>query len=216
MKLKLITEPAVEPVTLDEVKAQLAIVDTLQDDILRRRIREVREYVELFLSRALITQTWEIAMDDFPPTRFYRYPVQSIESVKYFDGNDVEQTLATTVYILDDYERPQEKIRLRQNQSWPSTNMEVNNVKVRFVAGYGDDRTRVPGPIRESIILIIEHWTKFQANNEIGALLSTIPFAIEQQLHQYRIVDNFSEQDMEGRRPSHTHDNHYYYHRHYW
>lgn len=191
MKLLQIASPAIEPVTLDEVKSQLVVLDDTQDDILRRRITEVREYVELWLSRSLITQTWEIASDRFPPPIFYRYPVQSIESIKYLDGAAVEQTVPTTVYDLDLYERPMQALRLKLNQTWPSSNTEVNNVKVRFIAGYGDHRTMVPGPIREAIIMLIEHWTKFQSNNEVGSLLSTVPFAIEQMLHQYRIVDEF-------------------------
>jgi len=64
--LKLVTPPAVEPVTLDEAKAHLRLDSNEDDTYVSALIAAARERVELFLRRALITQTFEFTLDGFP------------------------------------------------------------------------------------------------------------------------------------------------------
>jgi uncharacterized phiE125 gp8 family phage protein len=66
MGLKLVTPPAVEPVTLAEAKAHLRLDTAVDDAYVSALITASRERVELFLRRALITQVFEFAVDDFP------------------------------------------------------------------------------------------------------------------------------------------------------
>lgn len=66
MASALITPPAEEPVTLAEAKAHLR-VDIADDDMLiSGLIVAARQYAETITRRALVTQSWRLALDRFP------------------------------------------------------------------------------------------------------------------------------------------------------
>ena len=61
-----------------------------------------------FLGRALVTQTWELVINTFPTheIKMPLPPLQSVTSVKYDDGEGVEQTLSTSLYTVDTASEP--------------------------------------------------------------------------------------------------------------
>ena len=187
----LITAPTKEPVTLEDIKEQLSIRegDELQDVNMMRRIKEARQWAEGFLGRSLINQTWEMAFDTWPAEmRLRRMPVSSITSIKYIDETGVEQTVDSADYTLDTY-APFHAVRLAYNTTWPTHQDIANAIKVRYVAGYGSEGTDVPGPIREAILLTVGHWTRYQAVAESGVSITRIPFAVENLLEPYRVIN---------------------------
>lgn len=190
MGLKLITAPAVEPVLLADVKAQLGIptADTAHDDVITRRITEAREWAEIYTNRAFITQTVELALDAFPAAEIDlpRGPVTGITSVKYLDDSQMEQTLDAATYTLDDY-GPQPWLLPAYGQDWPTTLDAANAVKIRYVCGYGGTGASVPGPIKEAILLTVGHWMNFQPGVESGVSITRIPYAVECLLSPYRL-----------------------------
>lgn len=74
----LTTQPAVEPVTLDEVRAHLRIDSTDEDLLLETMIQAARQQAETITRRALVTQTWTMALDKFPS------PEMSISSANWY------------------------------------------------------------------------------------------------------------------------------------
>jgi uncharacterized phiE125 gp8 family phage protein len=186
--MKVITPPAIEPVTLANVREQLGInnaADTASDAVITRRIIEARQWVEGFIRRALISQTLEVRMDCFPEyIQLPHPPVISVTSVKYIDTDGTEQTMSSSDYVLDDYPLVP-FIREAYGTTWPSTRDEPNAVRVRYVAGYGSNATDVPQLIREAIILIVGHWTNFQEQSENGVGLARVPYAVQDMLSQY-------------------------------
>lgn len=62
----IITEPADEPVSLDEAKKQLVLETDEDDDQVSMLVGAARKYVEKYLNRVLIQQTWEIVLPGFP------------------------------------------------------------------------------------------------------------------------------------------------------
>lgn len=60
MGLRCLVKPTVEPVTLEEARAHVQIVETWQDLRLSDAIRGARDQVERYCQRALLTQTWEV------------------------------------------------------------------------------------------------------------------------------------------------------------
>lgn len=187
---KLITAPSVEPVLIADVKTQTGLVtaDGL-DTVITRRIIEARQYVEQYCGRALITQTWELALDAFDGDEI-ELPLASaasITSIKYMDTNNVEQTLSASSYTLNDYTQPG-VIHLNSGYAWPSIYDVVNAVKVRYVSGYGASGSYVPGPINEAIMLIVGHWMHFQPGVESGVTITRIPLAALDLLAPYRIL----------------------------
>lgn len=160
MSMTLITGPAVEPVTLNEAKLHLRVDGSTDDALITSLIVAARRSAEHLLNRALITQTWELAIDEFPADDVIELPMSralSIVSVKHLDQANVEQTVSSANYTLDAAVTPG-LVRLVAGASWPGTYDIANAVKVRFTAGYGPAATDVPADVVA--------WIKLQ----IGAL----------------------------------------------
>ena len=62
---RLLTAPALEPVTLAEAKRHANVVASDDDTLITALIVAARELVEQDTSRALINQTWELELDDW-------------------------------------------------------------------------------------------------------------------------------------------------------
>ena len=65
MGLKVITEPATEPITLTEAKLWIRYTQSLQNDVVTALITAARRYVESWTNRTLVTTTYEYYVEDF-------------------------------------------------------------------------------------------------------------------------------------------------------
>src|SRR5690606_12599307 len=89
--------PATMPVSLAEAKAHLRVDHDDQDDLITAQIKAATAYLDGWsgiLGRALVTQTWRqdfAGFGDRLPLPLV--PVTAIDSVSYFDGDNVHQTL---------------------------------------------------------------------------------------------------------------------------
>lgn len=66
MALKLTLPPAVEPVTVADLKVSMRVIDTYEDAFITELAQMAREAAEQITRRALITQSWLMTMDKFP------------------------------------------------------------------------------------------------------------------------------------------------------
>src|SRR4030067_860491 len=84
---------------------------------------------------ALITQTWELYLDAFPAweIRVPKPTLQSITSIVYTDTDGILQTLAGSMYLVDNKSEPG-RITPAFGEVWPVTRAQINAVIVRFVA----------------------------------------------------------------------------------
>lgn len=154
---KVTSQPSVEPIDLDEAKAHLRVDHTSEDSIITILIQAARETVEKHTNRSLITQTRVMKLDDFPffdTIRLTHGPVQSLTSITYDDEAEANQTLASINYWVD-YDS--DICRVVVKESWPSTYDKPNAVQITYDAGYGDDSTDVPAPLRQAMFLILGH-----------------------------------------------------------
>lgn len=173
MTLKLITAPAIEPVTLAEAKVQCRVDTdlTAEDDLLSALISTAREMAEHEIGRALINQTWERVLDAFPAAEIElgMPPVSSIVSVTYIDAAGDSQTLASAAYTLEP-DLPPGWLLPAEGYEWPDTLDTANAVRVRFTAGYGAAASAVPASIKSWILLRVG--TLYQHRSEIAAGIS--------------------------------------------
>lgn len=159
MDLTLITAPAVEVVTLQEVKDHLRIEDLTEDTLIQAYLDAAIQRVDGragMLRRALVTQTWEMRLDNFPAgdeIRFPLPPLQSVVSVKYLDTNNVEQTFASSNYDVVTSELIG-SLHLLRSKNWPVAYDERNAVRIRFTAGYGATASVVPAAVRVAIMML--------------------------------------------------------------
>lgn len=184
---KVTTEPAAEPISLDEAKLHLRVDHSADDSLIGILIQTAREIVEAHTNRSLITQTRVIKLDNFPclgTIRLTHGPVQSL-SITYYDQDDASQTLASSEYWEDfDSNIP----RVVVKTSWPATEDKPNAVTITYVAGYGDDSDSVPAAIKQAMLLILGHLYENRqqvivSGTAIGAL--EIPFGATVLLSPY-------------------------------
>lgn len=163
--LSLVTGPTTEPVTVGEAKSHLRVDTTDDDAYILGLIKAAREKLEHDMRRAFVRQTWDLFLDCFPDVITMPLPpLLSVTSVKYLDTAGVEQTLATSEYVVDINSQPG-RIVTAFGKSWPSTRDTINAVTVRFPAGYGlavdtaeQSAQKVPEGIRHAIKFLVAHW----------------------------------------------------------
>lgn len=187
-KLKLVTPPSVEPVSLEEAKSHLRVTITDDDADISSYIKAAREAAESFTRRAFVTQTWELGMYSLGPTiELPKPPLISVGSITYTDQDGAEQTLPTTDYVVDDFSEPGLIYRARST-SWPALTPEAGiRAKVRFTVGYrgegspGDGAENVPALIKQAIKL---HVGEMYENRQSA---TAMPAACESLLHPFRV-----------------------------
>lgn len=152
-------EPTLWPVTVDECKEELGIIDTTdtsQDVRLTRLIKEATAIVERDSRRQILTQTWQLSLDAFPceEIELWRVPVASVAFVKYTTDEELT-TWATTNYATDLTSEPA-RIQPVSGTYWPGTDDCVNAVLVQWVAGYAS-AALVPHEIKAAVIAVVVH-----------------------------------------------------------
>ena len=195
-KLKLITAAADVPVTLTEAKAHLRVDFSTDDTLISTLTKVATEYCERRLARAIITQTWEQYLDEFPcdtDTIEVKLPtLQTLTSIKYYDSDNVLQTWDASNYEVDAISEPA-KVRLASGKSFPGTYDRLNAVIIKFNAGYGAASTNIHETIRQAIKLLISHFYENREGiNTLGQYMDLpIPKAVDLLLNSFSVRQQF-------------------------
>lgn len=181
MGLYLITAPTDDVVSLVETKAQLRVTSTDDNDMIEALIMAAVNQIDPagggWLGRALRPQTWDWRGSSFPygyegcgyDRNFHRNyaaelpypPLIAVDSVKYDDGDGVEQTLVEGVgfRVFGVGGLGRGRIEPVYNGSWPtSVRGDSESVRVRFTSGYenGTDGDDLPAPIKQAVIIMVK------------------------------------------------------------
>lgn len=156
--MPLITGPAVEPVTLDQVKAHLRIDPdiTADDALLASLIPAARQQAEHRTGRRFGLQTWLRAYDAFPAWSLMLPdpPVIDIVSIQYDDPAGAEQTLAPADYRLRPHSEPGVVLPVK---AWPTAAAEPGAVRVTYRCGLDATDARWQS-LRAWILLAVGTW----------------------------------------------------------
>lgn len=162
----LVSAPAVEPLVLADVKNFINVSHTDDDALITSLIKAARQHVEQTYNVALINQTWDFTLDEFPqyketsdPDALIEpliKPVSSVTNITYYDAANVLQTLSASAYelVANNYGWPY--IRRAYNNFWPETYDRTDAVKVRIVAGYGASGANVPEPVKIGMSMFVK------------------------------------------------------------
>lgn len=172
-----VTGPAADPVTLTEAKAWLRLDGTADDALVTNLIGAATELVERFVRRALIEQTLELVVDDFPsdgnpsapgwwrPTSWrdrneasalalpFAAPLVSVDSVTYLDPDGVSTVLAPSAYRVDTLSEPAVVVPVNE---WPSTLDSSGAVRVEYTCGFGTTGSAVPVLLRQAVLTVLQ------------------------------------------------------------
>jgi uncharacterized phiE125 gp8 family phage protein len=197
MRITTTIAPAVEPVTLTEVKIHLGLATTEagaaaytnQDALLNRLITTARTQAEQETGRAFITQTKTMYLDAWPDGTFIRLPYPALQSAtvtyRLEDDDDYDETLST---VDTDIVSEPGRVVLQPNESWPSGTLYTDRpIKIVFVCGYGDDADDVPENIKSAMLLKISDLYENRGEVVMGVSVGRITDAVDSLLRQYRI-----------------------------
>ena len=187
MKVELITPPAREPISVDEVRDQARISGTELDNQIQRIIGASRDTAERFLNRAIITQTWKLYLDVFSDEMMLFYPpLQSVSQVQYVDTDSNTQVLDSGEYTVDTVVEPG-IVRLGYEKTWPDILDYPNSVIITYVAGYGDGPEDVPEPIRHAMMAHCVMMLDNPSPLDYGSQVRMVPQVFERLLADHRI-----------------------------
>lgn len=195
VSMSLVNAPDEEPVTTVEAKDHLRVEHDADDTLIDTLIAAAREHVEAFTRRALITQTWDMVLDAFPPRSDIpivpmKPPLRSVESITYKDSTGSEKTWDASKYVTDTPTgpfAPHGRILPAHGEAYPSTIDEINAVTVKFEAGYGDAED-VPEAIKRALLLLVGHLYEHRESIALGTTATEIPQGLAYLLWPYRAL----------------------------
>jgi len=188
-KLVLKTAPTTTPISLAEAKSFLRIDSDFDDDntYITSLINVATSMVEEFTRRRLITQTFNIFYDEFPPYIDLQIgEVASVTHIKYYDTSNALQTLATSNYDVDTKIRPG-RIYQSEDGDFPNTYERPNAVEVEFVVGAS--ASDIPAPIIQAIYIIVGRYYENRQDVVTGTIVSELPLMVNHLLTPYRLLE---------------------------
>lgn len=142
--LRLITPPAIEPVTLAGAKLFLRIEHTADDEAVTRAISAARQAAEQYLKTALLPQTWDYTVANPCGLRIVLPfgPVSAITSLTLTNEADTSTVMNASNYRLsvDGF-----SVIFTNPQS-------IEKVTVRYVASTAATVSEIPAPIIQGIL----------------------------------------------------------------
>jgi len=206
---RLTTAPTTWPLTLAQAKKQCNVPHADDDDYLDSTsqatpglIQVATQFLERRWSIALLEQTWTLTLPSWTKHRHYRsatktynriaipvVPLMSVTSVKYYDVDNAQQTLATANYDVDTTSRPG-TISLAYGYVWPTIYDRPDAVEIIYKAGFSTVAAMnadMPG-VTHAIRLLIAHWYRNREAVHVG----TVPHRMEEALDAIAEQFNFN------------------------
>jgi uncharacterized phiE125 gp8 family phage protein len=184
IEYKVITEPIIEPITVDELKLYARIDGTDEDTLLTTFIKAARQGTEKYLGRKLIEQIITTSLDCWNYYVF-KLPIGNLISlveVRTVDESNISTVYDSGNYYIRDISDPAE-IVIKQGTTYPSnTARDKGGYEIEYKAGYGDEAEDVPDAIRE----VIKMWAALIYENRVP--IDEPPDAIKTLLHFYKII----------------------------
>lgn len=187
MPFTVITPPEEEPILLSEAKKHVRASHGSDDGLLESLIIAARIHVEQICERAILSQGWELQIDEFPagncPIELPGGLVTGVTAVEYTDTAGDTQVLDVQEDIISQPAR----IAPLPGASWPATQTSLAAVRVTYQAGWLD-RESVPEAIKSAMKLIIGTLYEHREGVVVGASAVELPFSVKHLLWPYRRV----------------------------
>lgn len=188
--LQQLTPPSELAIDLNTALAHLCIDGTSEYDRVTELINAAQNYIETAITGGITlvnTQWLEVLpyFDQFSQlpnreslwvqynTTSYRYPTScsislpkpphiSVDSITYYDADNVQQTLATDqYYVLLPYRQP---ATVQPVTTWPATYCRPDAVQITFTAGF----STVPPALKHAILLLIAEWDRHRGDTSVS------------------------------------------------
>jgi len=187
--------PADPPVSVAECKSHLRVSHSDDDTIigiyLNAAVARLDGYSGI-LGRCMVTQSWRQDFECWPDLSVIRLPfadVSAVTSLKYFDADNVEQTVSAGLYALAEDELGG-LLWLKKDFTAPTHNDDrPDPIQVTFVAGYGA-AAAVPAALKAAILLMVGDFYENREDTVIGVGVDVrpLPRGVDALIAPYRRV----------------------------
>jgi len=188
------------PISIEDAKVALRIRHSLEDNVLRRKLRAAVEYIETRTNRLLSPCDLELVFGDWPectsePIELKVAPIRALESFEYRDTAGDWAEVDETAFS---WRRTDEggEVFLFSTFTAPDLHPEHRDrVRIRFSAGYevGDETGAadeadliIPDKAIEAVLLLAGHWFENrEASTDVE--LAVVPLGVKMLVDQLRI-----------------------------
>lgn len=175
--------PAVEPVSVAEMRAYLRLDDGAEDELVAALVKAARLLVEASSRRILVEQRWRMRLDRWPAGRLVTLPLSpllAVDRIRVRDAAGVPQELAADLYGADAASDPP---RIRVSPLAPEPGLPAGGIEIDLRAGYGPAGQAVPAPLRLAVRMLAARWFEHR-----GDLLGeqTVPPEVDALLAPFR------------------------------
>jgi uncharacterized phiE125 gp8 family phage protein len=187
MAVVLTSGPAVEPVTVSDVKAHLRVDGTTEDVLIGSLILTSRLHIEAALGLALINQTWMLVLDRWPPGGAVDIPIsplQAVTAVRVRDLAGVAVLVPATSYVVDIASKTPRLVWNYVVPAYPTR--AANGIEIDLSVGFGATAASVPAPLKHAIMMLAAHWYEHRDPVEIGSTTARIPDAVADIIQPFR------------------------------
>lgn len=197
---KLLTAPAVEPVSLSEAKSHLRVDVDADDTYIGTLIVAARQFAEAYTHRQLVTAVWQFTYDRFPvgirPLPLPLAPLASVDEITYVDEAGDDQTYDAADYDVWTALEPG-IVQPAFDTYWPTARRQPASVTIEATLGYGN-AAAVPQAIKQAMLLMIGHWYENREEVAVGTIATQVPLAAQHLLEQFTYGDEFTDYSPES------------------
>jgi len=190
MPTRLVTPPTLKPISVAALKTHLRIDHADEDEYLAALIDVATQFVEERAWRALLTQTREVALDEWPVEREIELPfapIQSVISVKYITPQGAVVVVAPENVVLNAVCEPG-KLVLQRGASWPSAELAATGgVRVQYVCGW-DAADKIPPALVHAVRIMCGHLYENREVAITGTIITQVPEGINALIEPFRLL----------------------------
>ena len=183
---KVVTAATGNILTSNEVKTHLKVDTTADDNLIAALIVACTNSAQEYTNRFFLETTLDMFADEWKEiSTLLKSPVTSVDSIKYYDQDDNQQTLDTSVYAFDMVSMPA-RIFLKPNQSFPELSERKNAIEVRYKVGVSS-ASDVDQAIKQAVLLTIGNYYENRQAVVTGTIATELPMNAKFLLDQYRV-----------------------------
>lgn len=185
----LLAGPAEEPVTLAEAKAWLKVDGADEDALIATLITAARLHLESVTGRALLTQSWRLVLDAWPPGGEVRLPVaplSALSAIRAFDEDGDEHTIGLAQFLVEAGGTPALLVLPGTVAGMPVLRQRFG-IEIDYVAGFGA-AADVPQELKQALLVLVAHWFEHRDAVVIAGSGAVIPFGFDRLIAPWREV----------------------------
>ena len=187
MPFFVVEQPTVEPVSLDDLRAQCRVDEDFneEDELLKTYLIAAREYCEELTGRHYAEKTLGY-LGKFPAERNCLELTPNLKEVlfvEYLDLKGLNVSLLPAKYIVDRASICGAVVPLKE---WPA--VKINHpqpVTIHFECGGGE----CPAVVRQAILLLASHWYQNREGSVIGAPSTEAEYSVHSLLSGQRVIN---------------------------